>query len=57
MKPVHWICFTVFAIATEFFLVDLIKYDARMDILQRTARAIGSSYHPSRAIRPDLHHL
>jgi hypothetical protein len=47
MKPIVWICLTVWAIATECLVVDLIKYNARVELLEQAARSLGRANSPS----------
>jgi hypothetical protein len=41
MKPLSLICFTAWAIATEYLVVDLMKFNARVELLEDAARALS----------------
>ena len=43
MKELTLICLTTWAIATEYLAVDLMKFNARVELLEEAARAL----HPS----------
>jgi hypothetical protein len=55
MKPVVWICLTIWAVSTELILEDLIKYNARADLLEQAARALGKFQAPAHLERDSLH--
>jgi hypothetical protein len=46
MKALLLICFTAWAIATEYLVVDLIKFNAKAEILEDAARALRPTGSP-----------
>jgi hypothetical protein len=38
------VCLTIWLIATEFIVFDQLKFDAKVDLLDQAARALGGSH-------------
>jgi hypothetical protein len=55
MKISLIICFTLWLIATECLVVDLIKYNARLELLEQAARSLHAT--PAEPQRDNLEHL
>ncbi|HZR77901.1 MAG TPA: hypothetical protein VFA58_01760 [Chthoniobacterales bacterium] len=46
MKQTIYICVTAWAIATEYLIVDLVKFNARTEVVEQAARALRDYSRP-----------